>query len=163
MDKLFQSKWAIRVISLVLAVTLYLFVNIETNTEQNESRVDPGTATEIQVLEDVPLDIKIDAQQYVVSGVPELVTVTLEGKNSILAPIARLKNFTIEVDLTEYEEGEHTVELQAEGLPNTVTAYIEPKEIDIVIEKRASQEFGVDIDFVNLDKVPVGYELGEPE
>lgn len=37
MDKLFQSKWAIRVISLVLALTLYFFVNIEANTEQNDS------------------------------------------------------------------------------------------------------------------------------
>lgn len=163
MDKLFQSKWSIRIISLVLAVTLYLFVNIEANTEQNESRVDPGTASEVQVLDDVPLDIKIDAEQYVVSGVPEEVSVTLEGKNSVIAPIARLMNFKVEVDLTEYGEGEHTVELQAEGLPDNVKAYIEPKELDVQIEKRAVQEFGIDIDFVNLDKIPVGYEMGEPE
>ena len=163
MDKLFQSKWSIRIISLVLAITLYLFVNIEANTAQNESRVDPGTASEVQVLDDVPLDIKIDAEQYVVSGVPEEVSVTLEGKNSVIAPIARLMNFKVEVDLTEYGEGEHTVELQAEGLPDNVTAYIEPKELDVQIEKRAVQEFGIDIDFVNLDKIPVGYEIGEPE
>ena len=163
MDKLFQSKWSIRIISLVLAITLYLFVNIEANTAQNDSRVDPGTATETQELDDIPLNIKIDAEQYVVSGVPEEVSVTLEGKSSVIAPIAHLKNFTVEVDLTEFEEGEHTVELQAEGLPDNVTVYIEPKEIDVSIERRATQEFGVDIDFVNLDKVPVGYELGEPE
>src|SRR5699024_2130888 len=120
---------------------LYLFVNIEANTEQNESRVDPGTASEVQVLDDVPLDIKIDAEQYVVSGVPEEVSVTLEGKNSVIAPIARLMNFKVEVDLTEYGEGEHTVELQAEGLPDNVKAYIEPKELDVQIEKRAVQEF----------------------
>lgn len=163
MDKMFQSKWAIRVISLVLALTLYFFVNIESNTKQNESRVDPGSSTETQVLEEVPLDIKIDAENYVVSGVPEMVSVTLEGKRSSLAPIVRLRNFTVEVDLTEYEEGEHTVSLEQVGLPENVIAYIEPKEIDISIEKRATKEFLVDVDFVNLDKVPIGYEIGEPE
>lgn len=80
MDKLFQSKWAIRVISLVLALTLYFFVNIEANTEQNDSRLDQGTTTETQILDEVPVDIKIDAENYVVSGVPETVSVTLEGK-----------------------------------------------------------------------------------
>lgn len=163
MDKLFQNKWAIRVISLVLALTLYFFVNLEVNTEQNDSRVDPGNASETQILEDVPLDIKIDAENYVVSGVPEVVSVTLEGKKSSLAPIVRLRNFDVFVDLTDLEEGEHTVSLEYEGLPDNVTAYIEPKEIDVSIEQRATEQFGVDIDLVNEDKVPVGYELGEPE
>ena len=163
MDKLFQNKWAIRIISLILALTLYFFVNLEGNTEQNESRVDPGNASETQVLEDVPLDIKIDAENYVVSGVPEVVSVTLEGKRSSLAPIVRLRNFEVIVDLTDYEEGDHTVTLEYEGLPENVTAYIEPKEIDVTIESRATEQFGVDIDLVNEDKLPVGYELGEPE
>lgn len=163
MDKLFQSKWAIRVISLVLALTLYFFVNIEANTEQNDSRLDQGTTTETQILDEVPVDIKIDAENYVVSGVPETVSVTLEGKKSTLAPIVRIRSFDVFVDLTEYEEGDHTVTLEYEGLPDNVTAYIEPKEIDINIEKRALKEFSIDVDFVNLDKVPVGYEIGEPE
>lgn len=163
MDKLFQNKWAIRVISLILALTLYFFVNLEANSEQNESRVDPGNASETQVLEDVPLDIKIDAENYVVSGVPEVVSVTLEGKRSSLAPIVRLRNFDVIVDLTDYEEGDHTVTLEYEGLPENVTAYIEPKEIDVTIESRATEQFSVDIDLVNEDKLPVGYELGEPE
>ena len=163
MDKLFQSKWAIRVISLVLALTLYFFVNIEANTKQNESRLDPGATTETQILEEVPVDIKIDAENYVVSGVPETVSVTLEGKKSTLAPIVRIRSFDVYVDLTEYDEGDHTVTLEYEGLPDNVSAYIELKGIDINIEKRALQEYSVDVDFVNLDKVPVGYEIGEPE
>src|SRR5699024_12152071 len=47
--------------------------------------------------------------------------------------------------------------------PEDVTAYIEPKEIDVTIESRETEQFGVDIDLVNEDKLPVGYELGEPE
>src|SRR5699024_4667227 len=146
-----------------LAITMYLFVNIETNSEQNKSRVDQNGTTETEVLEDVELDLRIDADNYVVSGVPEDVTVTLEGRRSTLAPIVRLRNFTVFVDLEEYGEGEHTVELEYEGLPDNVSAYIEPKKINIEIEERATREFNVDMDIVKQDQLPVGYELGEPE
>src|SRR5699024_11267573 len=46
-------------------------------------------------------------------------------------------------------------ELEQEGLPDNVSAYIEPKEIDITIESRATREFGIDIDLVNLDKINI--------
>lgn len=163
MDKLFQSKWFIKVISLVFAVTLYLFVTVETNTAENESRVIPGASNEVQVLDDVPLDIRIDADQYVVSGVPESVTVSLEGKTSVLTPIVRQRSFTVFVDLRDLPEGEHIVDIEYENLPDDLTAYIEPKSIDVNIEKRASREFAVDVDFVNRDNLPTGYELGVPE
>lgn len=163
MDKLFENKWAIRVISLILAISLYLFVTVETDRTDNESRLGTGTSNEVQVLEDVPLEIKIDADNYVVSGVPEHVTVSLEGKPSTLAPTARQRNFTVFVDLTEFEEGEHTVEIEYENIPNDLTVYIEPKTIDVNIEKRASKDFAVSVDFVNSDNLPTGYEIGEPE
>lgn len=163
MDKLFQSKWFIRIISLAFAITLYVFVTVETNVTQDDSRIPMGTSNEVQVLEDVPLGIKIDANQYVVSGVPEHVKVTLEGKTSVLTPIVRQLNFNVFVDLRELSEGEHTVEVQYENLPDNITAYIEPKTIDVNIEKRTSKEFTVEVDLVNEDKLPLGYELGIPE
>ena len=122
MDKLFQSKWFIRIISLLFAIILYLFVAVETNVNQDDSRIPIGSTDDIQVLEEVPLGIKIDADQYVVSGVPEHVTVTLEGRTSILTPIARQLNFNVFVDLRELSEGEHTVEVEYENLPENVTA-----------------------------------------
>lgn len=163
MDKLFQSKWFIRVISLLFAIMLYIFVTVETNVNQDDSRIPIGPTTEVQVLDEVPLGIKIEADQYVVSGVPEHVKVTLEGRTSVLTPIIRQLNFNVFVDLRELSEGEHTVEVEYENLPDGVTAYIEPKTIDVVVEKRTAREFSVDIDIVNEDKLPVGYELGLPE
>lgn len=163
MDRLFQSKWFIRIISLVFAITLYIFVTVETNVTQDDSRIPLGTVNEVQVLEEVPLGIKIDADQYVVSGVPEHVKVTLEGKTSILTPIIRQLNFNVFVDLRDLSEGEHHVDVEYENLPDNVTAYIEPKTVDVTIEKRTAKEFDVEIDIVNEDQLPLGYELGEPE
>lgn len=163
MDKLFQSKWFIRIISLAFAITLYIFVTVETNVTQNDSRIPIGTVNEVQVLDEVPLGIKIDADQFVVSGVPEHVKVTLEGRTSILTPIIRQLNFNVFVDLRELSEGEHTVDVEYENLPDNVTAYIEPKTIDVMIEKRTAKEFTIEVDIVNEDQLPLGYELGEPE
>src|SRR5690625_944841 len=140
MDRLFQSKWFIRIISLVFAITLYIFVTVETNVTQDDSRIPLGTVNEVQVLEEVPLGIKIDADQYVVSGVPEHVKVTLEGKTSILTPIIRQLNFNVFVDLRNLSEGEHHVDVEHENLPDNVTAYIEPKTVDVTIEKRTAKE-----------------------
>src|SRR5690625_2789603 len=163
MDKLFQSKWFIRIISLSFEITLYLFVTVETNLSQNESRIPMGTTNEVHVLEEVPLSIKIDADRYVVSGVPEHVKVTLEGKPSVITPIARQLNFNVFVDLRDFGAGEHTVEVEYENLPENVSAYIEPKTIDVVIEERTSKEFTIEVDLVNEDQLPLGYELGTPE
>lgn len=163
MDKLFQSKWFIRIISLLFAIILYLFVAVETNVNQDDSRIPIGSTDDIQVLEEVPLGIKIDADQYVVSGVPEHVTVTLEGRTSILTPIARQLNFNVFVDLRELSEGEHTVEVEYENLPENVTAYIEPKTIQVTIERRTTKEFPVQVEIINEDQLPAGYEIGTPE
>lgn len=161
MDSWFQSKWFIRIISLIFAISLYAFVTVETETAQNDSRIFTGSTTEIQVLDEVPVDIRIDSEKYVVSGVPEYVTVSLEGKASFLTPVVMQRNFTIYVDLLDLEAGEHTVNIEYDNMPNDVTAYIEPETIDVVIEERATKELTVEVDFVNSAHFPVGYELGD--
>ncbi|MFC2947426.1 CdaR family protein [Virgibacillus sediminis] len=160
MDSWFKSKWFIRVLSLAFAVLLYVFVNVEVNTTSSDSTI-PGRATEVETLEEVPLEVRIDQEQYVVSGVPEHVTVSLEGTSAILAPTLIQQNFDVFVDLHGLEEGKHTVEVQHENLSNQLTAYIEPKTIEVTIEKRATEEFEVGAEFLNTDELPDGHELGE--
>jgi|SRR5690625_410291 len=161
MDKWFSSKWFVRGVSLAFAILLYVFVYFETSSIQsNQPRVPSGTNA-VQVLEKVPVDIRIDSDQYVVSGVPDYVTVTLEGPNSILIPAARQQNFTLFVNLTDLEEGSHNVDIEYERVPDELNIYIEPKTISITIEERASAEFPVQIEYINVDKLPFGYELGE--
>ncbi|HLQ94938.1 MAG TPA: CdaR family protein [Pseudogracilibacillus sp.] len=163
MDKLFQNKWAIRVMSLIFAVSLFFFVNIETDTAKTNNAVVPNSSDETQVLDDVPLDVKIDSDEYVVSGVPDEVTVSLKGKKSKLTPTVRQRSFDVYVDLRDLEEGEHTVEVQQDNIPKELESSIEPQTIDVEIEKRATQEFTLHADIANEDQLPDGYELGDVE
>lgn len=161
MDKWLQSKWFIRIISLIFAISLYGFVTIETKTVQNESQIFTGSTTEVQVLDEVPVEIRIDPEKYVVSGVPEHVKVSLEGKMGLLTPIVMQQNFTIFVDLSDLEAGEHQVNIEYDNMPNNVSVNIEPETVDILIEERATKEVAVEVDFVNSAHFPVGYELGD--
>lgn len=161
MDNWFQSKWFIRIISLIFAISLYAFVTVETDTAQNESRIFPGSTKEVQVLDEVPVDIRIESEKNVVSGVPEHVRVSLEGKTSFLTPVAMQRNFSIYVDLLDLEAGEHSLNIEYDNIPNEISVHIEPETVDVVIEERATTELPVEVDFVNSAHFPVGYELGD--
>lgn len=161
MDNWFKSKWFVRGISLVFAVILYIFVQVEIDKYDNDSRIFPDNNEDIETIEKMPIDIRIDEEKYVVSGVPEYAAVTLEGSASTLAATARQKNFDIFVDLKGLEAGTHTVNLKHDNVPKKLNAYIEPKKIEVSIEERSSEEFDVAVDFINTDKLPKGYELGD--
>ncbi|WP_172840550.1 CdaR family protein [Virgibacillus phasianinus] len=164
MDNWFKSKWFVRIISLAFAILLYVFVSFDVNGNQleNDSRI-PDDSEDIETIENFPLDIKIDAEKYVVSGVPEYVKVQLQGSPGVLVPAARQQNFNAYVDLEDLGPGKHTVEVKYSNVPDNLDVYIEPKEINVIIEERASEEFTVNVDFINTDKLPEGFELGSSE
>jgi len=158
MDKWFQSKWFVRAVALAFAIVLYIFVNVDQqNTSQSDSTFS-GITSETQTLEDVPVEIRIDEENYVVSGVPETVSVSLQGSPGKVTPMVMQRNFDVYVDLEGLGEGQHTVELQ-HTVSNDITAYIEPKTIEVTIEEKAIEQFTVTADFINSDKMAEGYEL----
>lgn len=159
MDNWFKSKWFVRLVSLSFAVILYIFVNTTVNSTHTDSAVSRSN-TETQTLDDVPVEIRMDNDNYVVSGVPDFVTVSLEGPPNYLRPIVLQRNFEVFVDLEGLEEGEHTVEIEHD-VSNQLKMTIEPSEIDVYIEEKAEKNFEVSVDFVNQDKLPAGYELGD--
>jgi len=163
MDKWFRSKWFVRILSLALAVMLYMFVNVEANTSQKDPRYTPSGSEEVETVDKMPVKIKMDENKYVVSGVPKTVSVSLEGSASVLRPTVRQRAFEVFVDLNGLGPGQHTVDLEVDQsqLPKGLKAYIEPKTVDVTIEKRSTKAFRVKVDFINEDQLPKGYELGE--
>ncbi|WP_407271800.1 YbbR-like domain-containing protein [Radiobacillus sp. PE A8.2] len=163
MDNWLKRTWVIRIVSLVMAILLYTAVTLSENQYQSEARVDEndlGTSDEAQVVEDVLVNIKIDDDKSV-SGVPDTVTVTLEGPNSIATPVARQRNFDVFVDLQGLEPGTHMVDILHSGISESLTAYIEPGQVEVTIEERASESFDVTLEYLNQNELPAGFELGD--
>ncbi len=136
---------------------LYTFVSVGVNSSQSDSTFSGGT-DQSHMLDDVPVEIRIDEENFVVSGVPETVTVNLQGSPGSVTPISLQRNFDVYVDLQGLGEGEHTVELE-HTISNDVKAFIEPKSITVTIEERATEEFSVVADFINSEGMAEGYEL----
>jgi YbbR domain-containing protein len=157
MDNWFQSKWFIRLLALAFAITLFIFVNVETNSSGSESSI-PGRATQVQTMEDVPVEIEIESEDYVVSGVPDYATVTLEGTPAVVTPATFNRNFKVFVDLVGLGEGTHSVELE-HTISEDIRVYVEPKTIEVTIEERASETYPIEVDFLNEDQLPEGYEV----
>jgi len=162
MDKWFRSKWFVRGVSLAFAIIFFVFVNVELNDSQSELRFFGGSE-EMETIDNVPVDIKIDSDNYVVRGVPEAVDVSLEGSKSVITQTIQLKKYKVFVDLRNLEEGDHTVDMEYSNVPNELKVYFEPKEIDVTIEERSSNEFPVTVDYLNTDQLPEGFELGDTE
>lgn len=161
MDNWFNSKWFVRLVSLAFAILLFVFVSFEQNSSQTNSRV-PSKTDRVETLYDMPLNIKIDEDNHVVSGVPDTVNVSLEGTTSVLTPVVMQRNLELFVDLRDLEEGSHTVDIEHAKVPDELSVYIEPKTIEVEIEERATKEFPISVDYIDEEKLAPGYELGEP-
>ncbi|MCT2536104.1 CdaR family protein [Aquibacillus koreensis] len=163
MDEWLKKPWVIRVVSLALAVLLFIAVTLDQQEQQSDSSfpLSISSSEETQTIEEVPVEIRIDEDRYVVSGVPETVSVGLQGSVSQVTSTARQQNFDVFVDLEELEPGTHTVPIRYSGISSSITVYIEPEQIQVTIEEKASDEFEVSVDFINEAQLPVGYELGD--
>ncbi|WP_277680063.1 CdaR family protein [Gracilibacillus dipsosauri] len=161
MNKWLDKPWMIRIVSLLLAVLLFVVVAFDENVYDDNDGFDSyfGTTNETQTLEDIPVRIILDEEEYVVGGVPETVKVTLQGSASKVTSIATRKNFDVFVDLEGLGTGTHTVPLEYSGIDEDLNVYVEPKEVEVSIEERATEEFSVNIDVVNKDQIEAGYEV----
>ncbi|MFQ3544957.1 CdaR family protein [Halobacillus rhizosphaerae] len=164
MDKLLKSPWFIRIISLLLAVLLWVSVNLENNKNTDpQSLWFNDNSSETEVMNNIPLDIDFNDEEYVVSGLPQDVSVTVKGTKSVIAPVVRQKNFTVYVNLNGLKPGTHNVPVEYKGISNRITVTTEPKTVDVTIEKKVSKDYDVSVDYINENKVSNDINIGEAE
>lgn len=162
MDRWLKSPWFIRGLSLLLAVLLYTSVSLdEQNTSRSDATFFPSGSNDVGTVNNVPLQVMMDQEKYVVQGIPQSVNVTVEGPKSVVTPTVRQRNFDIFVDLTELQPGEHTVPIQHRGISNQLSVNIEPEEVHVQIEERLREEFPVDVELLNKDELDDGVVLGD--
>lgn len=162
MDNWFKSVWFIRIISLMLAGLLWVTVNVDDNMD-SDSIFFNQSSSDMETMENIPLEIRFDSEEYVVSGIPQEVSVSVEGPAGAVAPVARQKNFTVFVDLNGLGPGTHEVSLQHSGISNQLSVTLDPKIIEVTIEEKVTQDYEVSIDYINERNLDSTLELGDPE
>ncbi|MDV2581892.1 CdaR family protein [Alkalibacillus haloalkaliphilus] len=158
MDNWIKSPWFTRIVSLFLAILLYTTVAIdEANTSRSNDIFLPTGSSDVETMENVPLQVDLEEDDYVVRGVPDTVNVTVEGPRSVITQTVRQRNFDVFIDLNELGPGQHEVDVLHAGISSQLSVYIEPRTVDVTIEERSTVSFPVEVDFFGQD------ELGETD
>ncbi|MEI4770580.1 CdaR family protein [Psychrobacillus sp. FJAT-51614] len=138
MDRMMDSPWFLRIIALTLAVLLFVSVKTGEGTSSSTS------GTQIDVLRDVPVEVYYDDENSVVTGVPETVTVNIEGPTQVVLSAKMMKDYKLFIDLRKLTYGEHRVAISSENFSDKLKVRIDPVYVDVNIEEKISKEFRVD-------------------
>lgn len=161
----FRRKWFLRIISLILALFLFMYVNgsksgfLRQNTRNNNQS--SALMSNKSVTLRMPLDVTIDNNKYIVSGYPQYVKVKVTGPSALVTTASNTQNFKVYADLSDLTPGKHRVKLKTSGLNSELTSKIEPQYINVNIQPRKTITMKVTIRLSTRD-LDNGYKLGRP-
>ena len=161
----FRRKWFLRIISLILALFLFMYVNgsksgfLRQNTRNNNQS--SALMSNKSVTLRMPLDVTIDNNKYIVSGYPQYVKVKVTGPSALVTTTSNTQNFKVYADLSDLTPGKHRVKLKTSGLNSELTSKIVPQYINVNIQPRKTITMKVTIRLSTRD-LDNGYKLGRP-
>ncbi|ESU31513.1 hypothetical protein G3A_16320 [Bacillus sp. 17376] len=159
MDKWMDNPWFIKVVALVLAVLL--FGSVPKNDPDKPGDVNVPSDEKVETVEEVPVKRIYDTDTLVVSGVPETVSVTLQGPKNLVQQAKTLRNFEVFVDLTDAELGNQRVPITIKDVSDRLTVTIEPGYANVSIQEKVTKEFRVEAEF-SSNIVEEGYIAEKP-
>ncbi|SDN85301.1 CdaR family protein [Alkalicoccus daliensis] len=163
MDKLFSKGWFIKLTSIVIAVMLFLMVNMENQAANQTGAGIPGITDGERVMEEVPLNIYYDEENYVLTEAPETVQVNMRGPQNVLT-LAQVTQGQQEVfvDLEGEEAGVHYARVEHRGFQPDLRLSIVPLTVRVTLQERQTTSFPVDVELENEGDIAEGYTAGEP-
>ncbi len=129
----------LKILAIVLSLILWVYVKA-----QQPVAVDVG----VQIFKDIEVNWETNSNYIVTAITDQYVDVSVRGLYDKLSTI-QSGDIKINLDLTEYTDGKHTVVLVPQ-LPRGIQLQsISPSEIDIIIDKWQSEEKSVEIEYLN--------------
>ncbi len=157
------SKWMTKksflvVISFILTMALFVYAS-ESSPSRQSAAVSIQTTS--NTIGNVPVYVDMDSQLYTVTGLPEAVTLRIEGSSSSLLAVAGNASYRVKTpNLNELGTGKHMITLQVTGLPSGVKGTVSPETVEIMMEKKATVELPVSVN-VNRSNLPGAYKNGQ--
>ena len=156
MDKWLNSHWFARAVALLLAVMMWMVVNLET-----EQTTLPEAASQPVLIDSVNLHVKYDTDRFQVVKQQRTVKVALESNNPFYKHnLFPADSYEVYVDATNLGKGTHRVPVQYKGFPDEVKVGIIPNIVEITLEEKKTVEREVAVEM--LGQVAPGYTAGEP-
>lgn len=159
-DRILSSRWALRVLALVLTLVLYSVTTDSTASKTQESGLSLlGNDTE--VITGVPVKVLNDSDGIVISGVPSEVTMEVKGSRNVIKAMEQQGDFSVVADLQNVSVGTQIVKLEPTNLPEGIEATVTPAEITVTIQEKITKEFNVEPE-ISPQLIATGYKSGTP-
>ena len=159
-DRILSSRWALRVLALVLTLVLYSVTTDSTASKTQESGLSLlGNDTE--VITGVPVKVLNDSDGIVISGVPSEVTMEVKGSRNVIKAMEQQGDFSVVADLQNVSVGTQIVKLEPTNLPEGIEATVTPAEITVTIQEKITKEFNVEPE-ISPQLIAMGYKSGTP-
>lgn len=146
-----------KVISLLLAVVLYVAINFNIGEVIFESPITSGVT-----IPNIPVTVVSNNEVYEISGIPSDVKAYIVGDLADITLIRTQKAYSVVADLSGLLEGTHEVSLVAKDFSSRVEVALEPSTAVVTIKKKISKHFNLGYDFINTDKMSQEYVLADP-
>ncbi|MCR2823759.1 CdaR family protein [Lederbergia panacisoli] len=162
MDKFMENPWFIRIISMLLAILLFVTANDYFGGKKSGTTPNDMENANTDTITNVPVEVYYDSENLVVSGIPQTVDVKIEGQRRFVEAAKRQRDFTVYVDLSDKEIGKHRVSILYKDISDKLKVTIEPSTVDISLQEKVTKEFGVEAEF-NRSILAEGFEAERPE
>ncbi|WAA09382.1 YbbR-like domain-containing protein [Fervidibacillus albus] len=156
-ERLMESKWFVRLLALTLALLLYATAYIDNQS----ANLTFSSNTHSETIEDVPVEVYYDEENFVVTGVPVTVDVYITGNYSIVQSTKNLRDFIVYLDLTEAKIGSQRVEFEIRDISDKLQVRIEPSSVIVNVQEKVTKEFSVSVEF-NTGLLEEGYITEDP-
>lgn len=143
-ETLYSKKSSLVIISLLMAVGIFLYVDDKSTTISE---------TSAEVLYNQKVNAIYNAEAYVIEGIPETVDVTMIGRKSDLYLAKQLPVDAVDIDLKDLKQGTHKVTLKYKGSIDTISYKIDPSVATVVIYPKMSESRTLTADVINQDKL----------
>lgn len=160
MDKLLRKNWVVKIISFVLALMLYAIVSAGQSPSSSPSSIAVNPLEQMTIAE--RLNLKYDANRFVVSGVPQTVDLRLSGTSDQILKARLLAIKSAFIDLNGMKPGTYDVRVQTSGFPSGLSVKAVPSTVRVTLQERTSKEFPVALDILNKKTISSGYSIGNP-
>lgn len=149
--------------SVLIAFVLFFYATTtnykNTGTQNQNQAIETYTYT----VNNIPIDIEYDSDEYFISGFASTVSANLIGSNRVILQKETdesTRNFQVKADLKDLSEGNHTVKLQVVNLPTGINITLNPTTISVKIGKRASKTFAV-VGKIYDNQLATGFTVGK--
>lgn len=158
-----KNRWMARrsflvLVSFLMTMLLFFYAS-ESNPNRRSSNLSLQTTS--NTISNVPIYVDMDSDRYVVTGLPDSVTLRVEGSSSALLAVAGNSSYRVKTpNLNELGPGTHTISLEVTGLPMGVTGVVSPETIEITLENKLTLSFPVTV-MVDRNHLPSAYQDGQ--